>query len=74
MAVGPDDATAGGADVTCAARKQGTVVLSACETGQAEQGQGDEMVGLISIGDVVKARLAELTHEKDALESMIKGF
>jgi CBS domain-containing protein len=32
------------------------------------------MVGLISIGDVVKARLADLEHEKDALESMIKGF
>jgi len=32
------------------------------------------MVGLISIGDVVKARLAELSMEKDALEGMIKGF
>lgn len=32
------------------------------------------MVGLISIGDVVKARLAELSAEKDALEGMIKGF
>lgn len=36
--------------------------------------QGAEMVGLISIGDVVKARLAELAMEKDALEGMIKGF
>lgn len=36
--------------------------------------QGTEMVGLISIGDVVKARLAELAMEKDALEGMIKGF
>lgn len=36
--------------------------------------QGDQMVGLISIGDVVKARLSELEHEKDALEGMIKGF
>jgi CBS domain-containing protein len=35
---------------------------------------GDRMVGFISIGDVVKARLAELAMEKDALESMIKGF
>lgn len=35
---------------------------------------GDEMVGLISIGDVVKARLSELSMEKDALEGMIKGF
>ena len=33
-----------------------------------------EMVGLISIGDVVKARLMERAAEKDALEGMIKGF
>ena len=31
------------------------------------------MVGLISIGDVVKARLSELSMEKDALEGMIMG-
>ena len=31
------------------------------------------MVGLISIGDVVKARLSELAMEKDALEGMIMG-
>ncbi len=36
--------------------------------------EGDDMVGLISIGDVVKARLSELSMEKDALEGMIKGF
>ncbi len=36
--------------------------------------EGDQMVGLISIGDVVKARLMELSMEKDALEGMIKGF
>lgn len=35
---------------------------------------GDVMIGLISIGDVVKARLSELSMEKDALEGMIKGF
>ncbi len=34
---------------------------------------GEEMVGLISIGDVVKARLSELAMEKDALEGMIMG-
>jgi hypothetical protein len=36
--------------------------------------EGDQMVGLISIGDVVKARLSQLSMEKDALEGMIKGF
>ena len=36
--------------------------------------EGNQMVGLISIGDVVKARLTELAMEKDALEGMIKGF
>lgn len=36
--------------------------------------EGEDMVGLISIGDVVKARLMELAMEKDALEGMIKGF
>ncbi len=35
---------------------------------------GDAMIGLISIGDVVKARLSELSMEKNALEDMIKGF
>jgi hypothetical protein len=29
--------------------------------------------GLISIGDVVKARLSELAMEKEALEGMIMG-
>jgi CBS domain-containing protein len=36
--------------------------------------EGGEMVGLISIGDVVKAQLATLEMEKEALEGMIKGF
>jgi CBS domain-containing protein len=36
--------------------------------------ENGQMVGLISIGDVVKARLDELAMEKDALEGMIKGF
>ena len=31
------------------------------------------MVGLISIGDVVKARLNELNLERDALEEMVSG-
>ena len=36
--------------------------------------EAGQMVGLISIGDVVKARLLDLSAEKDALEGMIKGF
>lgn len=35
---------------------------------------GARMIGFISIGDVVKARLSELSMEKDALEDMIKGY
>lgn len=35
--------------------------------------EGAEMVGLISIGDVVKARLGELAMEKEALTGMIMG-
>jgi CBS domain-containing protein len=33
-----------------------------------------QMVGLISIGDVVKARLDELAMEKEALTGMIMGY
>lgn len=32
-----------------------------------------KMIGLISIGDAVKARLAELALERDSLEGMIMG-
>lgn len=35
--------------------------------------EGGKMVGLISIGDVVKARLAELDMERTALEDMVMG-
>lgn len=35
--------------------------------------ENDEMVGLVSIGDVVKARLEELAMENNALEGMIMG-
>ncbi|HCP82480.1 MAG TPA: histidine kinase [Octadecabacter sp.] len=34
---------------------------------------GDTMVGLVSIGDAVKARLAELAAERDALTGMVMG-
>lgn len=35
--------------------------------------ESGELVGLITLGDVVKARLSELSMEKDALEGMIMG-
>ncbi|WP_296763151.1 CBS domain-containing protein [Sediminimonas sp.] len=34
----------------------------------------DRLVGIVTIGDVVKARLQELSLEKDALEGMVKGW
>ncbi len=35
--------------------------------------EGERMIGLISIGDVVKARLDELALENEALQGMIMG-
>lgn len=35
--------------------------------------ENGEMVGLVSLGDVVKAQLSQLAMEKDALEGMIMG-
>lgn len=63
--------------ISCALADSSETVL-----GQMTQGrfrhmpviESDEMVGLISIGDVVKAQLQKLEMEKDALEGMIKGF
>lgn len=62
---------------TCARNDTANDVLMRMTEGRfrhvpvVEDGQ---MIGLISIGDVVKARLSELAMEKDALEGMIKGF
>ena len=36
--------------------------------------EGDEMVGLVSIGDVVKARLDELANQAESLKNMIMGY
>jgi len=36
--------------------------------------EAGEMAGIVTIGDVVKARLSELSMEKDALEGMIMGY
>ena len=63
--------------VTCTRNDRADEVLQRMTDGRFRHlpvVEGAEMVGLISIGDVVKARLAELSMEKDALEGMIKGF
>jgi len=36
--------------------------------------ENGKMIGIISIGDVVQARLSEMAMENQALEGMIKGF
>ena len=36
--------------------------------------EGEQMIALISIGDVVSARMSELQLEKDALTGMIMGY
>jgi CBS domain-containing protein len=36
--------------------------------------EGGEMVGLVSIGDVVKARLDELSRQAEDLKNMIMGY
>lgn len=63
--------------VTCARSDASDEVLSKMTTGRFRHMpvlEGAEMIGLISIGDVVKARLSELSMERDALEGMIKGY
>lgn len=63
--------------VGCRRDEQATEVLQKMTDGRFRHMpvlEGTQMVGLISIGDVVKARLTELAMEKDALEGMIKGF
>ncbi len=35
--------------------------------------QDDELAGIVSIGDIVKARVEALTHERDQLQSYIAG-
>lgn len=62
--------------VTCDRDMRADAVLEQMTDGRfrhmpvLEEGQ---LVGLISLGDVVKARLTELAMEKDALEGMIRG-
>ena len=63
--------------VTCAPDETADQVLQKMSDGRFRHMpvlEAGSMTGLISIGDVVKARLSELSMEKHALEDMIKGF
>lgn len=63
--------------ITCSPEETADQVLQKMTDGRFRHMpvmSGDDMAGLISIGDVVKARLSELSMEKNALEDMIKGF
>ncbi len=62
--------------VTCARNDSAESVLTQMTQGRFRHMpvlENGELVGLISLGDVVKARLAQLAMEKDALEGMIMG-
>ena len=62
--------------VTCTPEDRADAVLAKMTEGRFRHMpviEGGALVGLISIGDVVKARLGELAMEKDALEGMIMG-
>jgi CBS domain-containing protein len=62
--------------VTCTPEERSDAVLARMSAGRfrhlpvVEAGQ---MIGLISIGDVVQAQIVKLAMEKDALETMVKG-
>ncbi|TNF63656.1 MAG: CBS domain-containing protein [Rhodobacteraceae bacterium] len=62
--------------VTCDTQMSADKVLSMMTEGRFRHMpvvENGRMVGLITLGDVVKARLTELAMEKDALEGMIMG-
>lgn len=73
----PVDAVMTAKVVTCSRADDANGVLQKMTDGRFRHipvVEAGELIGLISIGDVVKARLSELAMEKDALEGMIKGF
>jgi len=62
--------------ITCGPTDSADAVLEMMTNGRFRHlpvMEGGTMIGLISIGDVVKARLSELAMEKDALQGMIMG-
>lgn len=63
--------------VTCGADETADALMAKMTEGRFRHVpvmDGAMMIGVVSIGDVVKARLAELAMEKDALEGMIMGY
>lgn len=63
--------------VTCSRAEKAEAVLATMTKGRFRHMpvvEGGNLVGLITLGDVVKYRLEELAMEKDALEGMIMGF
>lgn len=62
--------------VTCARNDDADHILSQMTEGRFRHMpvvEDGKLVGLITIGDVVKARLTELSMERNALEGMIMG-
>jgi len=62
--------------VTCAPSDNALRVLEMMTEGRFRHlpvVENGKMIGLISIGDAVKARLAQLAMEKESLEGMIMG-
>ncbi|MEX3315136.1 CBS domain-containing protein [Sulfitobacter sp. PS-8MA] len=62
--------------VTCSRDDRSDAILQKMTDGRFRHMpvlEDGEMVGLISLGDVVKAQLQELSMEKQALEGMIMG-
>ena len=63
--------------VTCTRADSAETVLTKMTEGRFRHMpvvESGEMVGIVTLGDVVKARLSQLSMEKDALEGMIMGF
>lgn len=63
--------------VSCAPSDRAIAVLQMMTEGRFRHMpvmEGDEMVGIVSIGDVVKGRLEELANQAEALKNMIMGY
>jgi len=63
---------------SCAMADEAVVVLARMTTGRFRhmpvQDESGNLLGVISLGDVVKARLDEVEHENSALSDMIRGY